>query len=205
MPSSNFEQIPVILNILLRLRPRSILDVGTGFGKYGFLAREYLEIWGEDKKDFGKFDIRIDGVEGFEDYITPCHRYIYDNIYLEDILAFAKKQDFKYDVVLMIDVLEHIEKKDGRVLLKTLTEKNRNLVIATPSKFYEQEASFSNPLEIHRSFWTREELSQFGDSIHIPFGSSIIMVVGKDIELLKKYRLKRMLYMILPGFFRKFI
>ncbi len=205
MPSSYFEQIPIIIDILLRLRPSSILDLGVGFGKYGFLAREYLEVWGENKKVFGKFQLRIDGVEGFKDYITPCHNYIYDNIYIEDIVNFSKKQTASYDVVLMIDVLEHINKNDGISLIQNLTQKNRNVIIATPSKFHKQGASFSNPLEIHRSYWHKRELSTFGKTIHIPFKNSTIVVIGRDVDLLKKYRLKRLLYEILPGFFQRFI
>ncbi len=43
MPTSHLYQISDILEIISLIRPRSVLDVGVGFGKYGLLAREYLE------------------------------------------------------------------------------------------------------------------------------------------------------------------
>ena len=33
------------MDINIALKPFSILDIGSGFGKYGVLCREYLELW----------------------------------------------------------------------------------------------------------------------------------------------------------------
>ena len=41
MASSFVSQIPVVVYLLQRLAPTSMLDIGKGFGKYGFLAHEY--------------------------------------------------------------------------------------------------------------------------------------------------------------------
>lgn len=43
MPTSHPNQINEIIQIAELLRPASVLDVGVGYGKYGFLLREYLE------------------------------------------------------------------------------------------------------------------------------------------------------------------
>ena len=55
MPTSNHGAISLVLEVLVRLRPQSILDVGTGRGKYGVLCREYFP------------DARIVGIEGWQD------------------------------------------------------------------------------------------------------------------------------------------
>jgi hypothetical protein len=44
MPSSRPTTIPVVIHLLRQIRPRSILDVGIGFGKWGHLFREYTDI-----------------------------------------------------------------------------------------------------------------------------------------------------------------
>ncbi len=201
MPSSYPSQIPLIIDILIRLDPSSILDIGTGFGKYGFLAREYLEVWGENN-DYGKFNRRIDGVEPFQKYITPCHRYIYNRIFTKSALEFAKEQSFSYDLVLLIDVIEHLDKDEGMQLLKLLVKNNKNLLITTPKKFYPQGAVYKNPYEIHRSFWSKKALLQFGKGIDIPCSVSYIVLLGEDYAKLKRYRLKRKILNILPGFFQ---
>jgi len=63
LPTGFYHQIPLIIEIVRTLSPRSILDVGVGFGKYGFLLREYMELWDESTKAYGVWNIKIDGVE----------------------------------------------------------------------------------------------------------------------------------------------
>jgi len=45
MPTSHPFQLDDIVQLIIETAPLSILDIGVGFGKYGLLAREYLEIW----------------------------------------------------------------------------------------------------------------------------------------------------------------
>lgn len=204
MPSSYLEQIPIIIHVIRRLRPLSLLDIGVGFGKYGFLAREYLEIWGSNN-DYGHFSVRIDGVEPFKSYITPCHSFIYDNIYNVDALTFVKKQTTEYDLVLLIDVLEHLEKEKGKVLISSLLENNRNVLISTPKVFHKQDAVYQNPYEVHRSLWKEKELLRFGNGIIIPFKWSFIVLLGKDWTMFRRYRLKRQILRLLPEFIQDFL
>ena len=82
MPSSNPDQINEIMSLVLGLRPESVLDIGIGFGKYGFLCREYLEICYGSKK-YNDWQKRIDGIEAFEEYITPLQRQIYNKPFFE--------------------------------------------------------------------------------------------------------------------------
>ena len=45
MPVSSIDKIPAVMSIFKYDRVvKSVLDVGSGFGKYGFLTREYLDI-----------------------------------------------------------------------------------------------------------------------------------------------------------------
>ncbi len=65
MPTSNPYQINEILEAINITRPRSILDIRVGFGKYGVLAREYLELY-DGREKYGDWKRRIDGIEAFE-------------------------------------------------------------------------------------------------------------------------------------------
>ena len=109
------------MDLIISVKPFSVLDVGSGFGKYGVLCREYLELW--DGREEYKFLRRIDGVEVFENYITPLHKYIYNNIYTENIINLVNNLDYSYDLVLLIDVLEHFSKEEGLLLLNKLFKK----------------------------------------------------------------------------------
>ncbi len=50
-----------------------------------------------------------------------------DNIYNQDILVVADKFDFHFDLVLVIDVLEHFNKSYGELLLQKMLEKNKGI------------------------------------------------------------------------------
>lgn len=60
MPTSHFYQLDQLTELIFILNPKSILDIGVGFGKYGFLAREYLNLNRDD--NYKNFKRRIDGI-----------------------------------------------------------------------------------------------------------------------------------------------
>lgn len=53
MPSSNFGHLMDILSTISLIRPNSILEVGVGFGKYGFLTRELLDLKEGKNRGYG--------------------------------------------------------------------------------------------------------------------------------------------------------
>ena len=107
--------------MIIALKPLKVLDVGTGFGKYGALCREYLDLW--DGRQKYEFATQIDGVEVFKEYITPLHHFVYNNIYNDNIIAVIRKLEMGYDLVLLLDVLEHFDKEEGKFLLDKLVVK----------------------------------------------------------------------------------
>ena len=170
------------MDIVIALKPFSVLDIGSGFGKYGVLCREYLELW-DGRREY-KFLRRIDGVEVFENYITPLHKFIYNNIYTENITELIKKIDYKYDLVLLIDVLEHFTKEEGTWLLNTLLSKNKGIIIGTPKNPSNQKDTFDNVFETHKSIWKKDELTSFGKYYLIPDNISFIIYITKDKQIL---------------------
>jgi hypothetical protein len=149
------------MDCIVTLNPQSVLDVGVGFGKYGVLCREYLDLW-DGREEYSQFLRRIDGVEVFADYITPLHKYVYDKVYTQDILLAADNLDFRYDLVLLIDVLEHLKKSDGELLLRKMSIRHRGVLISTPKKVSSQKNAFNNSYETHRSQWTKGDIAYLG-------------------------------------------
>ena len=43
MPTSQFRQLNEIVEAIVFSKPRSVLDIGVGYAKYGVLTREYLD------------------------------------------------------------------------------------------------------------------------------------------------------------------
>ena len=166
MPSSRVNHVPAIISLIRQLQPSSILDVGVGFGKWGHLFREYTDIVAaeHDPNRYQRehWQVRIDGIEGHAPYITPMHRYLYNEIHLGDMREVIHKLG-RYDVIFIGDVIEHLEKADGEAFLKACLEHASKAVIAsTPGSYVEQDGVCGNPLEVHRSFWTAADFARLG-------------------------------------------
>ena len=138
MPTSEYRQIPYVLDVIARERPRTVLDVGAGYGKYGFLAREF----GESE--------RVDAID-----VTEPRFKAYDHVWLGDLRQIDRLLPAdapRYDLALFIDVIEHLEKPEAYALLDRLVGRARKVLITTPWGFRPQEIP-GMPFETHRSGW----------------------------------------------------
>ncbi|HEY3215263.1 MAG TPA: class I SAM-dependent methyltransferase [Candidatus Eisenbacteria bacterium] len=138
MPTSEHWQIPHVLDVIASERPDTLLDVGAGYGKYGCLAREYAN------------PTRVDGV----DAVLPRFP-VYDHFTLVDLRELdggLPLEAPRYDLALLVDVIEHLEKEEGHRLLAVLLRRARRVLVATPWGFRAQEVTGS-PFETHRSGW----------------------------------------------------
>lgn len=193
MGTSNWQNISYNINVIRKLDPNSILDIGVGFGRWGILFREFLEIW-DDSNYEGNWKRRIDGVEIYKDYIKDYHRYFYTNIFIDDALHFLKTTDNKYDLINFGDVIEHFEKKDGEQLIKLALQKAKYVLINIPiGKHWSQETVHGNPYEVHKSIWYNNDFTKYKNNIIKSFRDleqrdfSVILLSNSRIRFTKKY------------------
>jgi len=158
MPTSNFQKFALIAGFFQRdvddLKVKSVLDVGVGFGKTGFACREWLDVRRRQNYKKEDWEVKIDGVEIWEKYITPVHDYIYNNVHIGDIYNIADTLDH-YDVIFMLDVIEHMEKRRGVEILRKLYDRtNMALMLSFPEGTPPGKApAWENPYEAHLSTW----------------------------------------------------
>ncbi len=69
-----------------------------------------------------------------------------------------------FDVVLIADVIEHLEHSDARALTTEALEHADMLIISTPKDFYPQQESSGNVLQIHRCLFDARD---FPPGIHL--------------------------------------
>jgi hypothetical protein len=170
MPSSRCNHIPIVLGIVRQLAPRSILDVGVGFGKWGHLFREYTDIAAAEADPAryarANWRVRIDGIEGHAPYLTPMHEYLYDALHVGDMRAKIHEVG-EYDLIFLGDVIEHVEMSDGVALLRAcLAHARQAVVVTTPGRDTPQDAVCANELEAHRSVWTPADFRALGRCVH---------------------------------------
>lgn len=185
MPFSQSSQLSTIVGFAERLAPSSVLDVGTGMGQYGFLLRNSLEgvhlfdVQGRvgRQRPRDEWRVVIDGIEGFEGYLTPVHAYAYSKMTIGDALSvLADVPSGSYDLVLAIDILEHFDEAAGRrFAAECIRAARRAALVSTPKEFHEQVVE-ANPFEDHRSVWSRGQLEEMGFATILPNEESWIGV-----------------------------
>ena len=128
---------PVILKYILDniSKDSKILDIGFGSGIYGKLLRSFLYQ-------------NIDGLDVYGENIELMGLdKIYDNIYITNILEF----DFEhYDLIILGDVLEHIDLKNAKKLISDFIEMDKcdHMIVSIPYE-YEQDEAYGNKHEKH--------------------------------------------------------
>ena len=174
MPSSSHLGLSLALEHVVRLRPRRVLDVGVGFGKWGFLLREALDfMWGREDRE--QWTVQIDGIDAHR-YDSPLLDWVYDDLRIADARDVIDELG-GYDVVVIGDAIEHFEKDEGVALLDALLQQNRNVVLTTPVEFFEQRRE-DNPYEEHRSHWTVNDFGRWVFDYDVAGGFQIVVALA---------------------------
>ena len=184
MPSSHPLQLNEIIDLVILTDPQKLLDIGVGFGKFGFLSREYLEMWNSGN-DYLHWTRQIDGIEAFEAYLTPMHDQVYDKIFHGDALNILPAMTERYDLILLIDVLEHFTFEEGLNVLEQCRRCGRNIVISVPKLMSPQGEVYGNPYETHKYNWNTNDFSFIRDKFFLSNEKSTICYIGEDWERIK--------------------
>jgi hypothetical protein len=164
-----------------------MLDVGKGFGKYGFLAHEYCGIDNKRRPNplrtmCEQSRITIDAVESNPDYLWPHIKQIYHEVYsgrIEDLIDLLPQ----YDLVLMIDIIEHLDKRNGTQIVRAFLDKQSILVISTPKTFFQQRLYESDD-ENHLSYWAPKDFTKIGWMDYQVVGPSrVFLLSNRPVEM----------------------
>lgn len=141
MMTSFLNNIPVIVQAAVSIKPKKILDIGAGFGKFGLLIREaLLSLQAEAGSMYPVAEFQIDACES-SPYFNQQKAFgsIYDIAYPQDVREIATPLSLAgYDLYLLIDVIEHWPKEDFFTFLKNKNP-NTKILVSTPKEvvFYD--------------------------------------------------------------------
>lgn len=133
---------------------RSVLDLGCGH------SSPLRKI----KKNF--FSV---GVDLFRPSLAKSQKekihdeYHQDNV--RDIDRLFRKKSF--DAVIALDLIEHLSKKEGLMLLKKMEDiARKKIILLTPNDFTNQAPLENNPHQIHQSGWTTRDFKKKGFRVY---------------------------------------
>lgn len=98
------------------------------------------------------------GVEAFTPYLEESERRKIHTRYLNQRIEEVNFPPKSFDAVIMIEVLEHLSKKEGLKLLKKVEKwAKKKVVVTTPNGYFPVEEVDGNILERHLSGWTVQD------------------------------------------------
>ena len=156
---------------------RSCLDIGCGRGAFESIRSLYSV----------GCDIYRPGL------LKAREKKYYDNLVNCDArdLPFKPKS---FDVVICVEVIEHLDKTEGMELLKRMEEiACRQIIITTPWGYYPLEERQDNPHLNHLSGWLPQEFQEMGYRVR-PFYYPRYPMGSRLRQALARYLLTPLLY-----------
>jgi len=101
------------------------------------------------------------GLDVFRPYLKKCHELgVYDDL----ILCDARSLPFRpmsFEIVLCIEVLEHMERREGERLLRAMETVARDQVILSTPIGKQNPSYDANPYQEHKYVWKPVQLREF--------------------------------------------
>lgn len=154
MPFGSHSIYAQVIHEIAARQPKSVLDLGIGYGINGAGVRNWLDY------GYEPYDTYLVGVEAFPKYRSPlwdCYNTVHETT-IHDYLAIEPVELF--DCIVMTDVLEHFTKEEGVDLLSKLQNRltpDGFLLVSTPAIWIEQGTVHGNVYETHKSLWNRRD------------------------------------------------
>lgn len=141
-------------------RPGTVLEVGPGAGMWSKLLRPvHRGHW--------------TAVEVFAPYVDRFGlNDLYDEVIVQDVRETPAAM-FAVDLVIMGDVIEHLERGDGLLVLAKARKHARRILLATPIIPYPQGPSEGNEHEAHLDSWSQAEMDAELPGAEAVYGTQI--------------------------------
>jgi len=150
MPYSDQRLDKRVISIVKSVKPKTVLDVGPGAGKYSKLIK------GVDPS------ISIEAVEIDRQYVKDFKlRELYDKIHITSIQQFIETQhDNSYDLIIFGDVIEHLKKSEGVDVLNFFVYRSKHIIVQWPHG-YVQNTWEGHVHENHIAVWGKSDFANF--------------------------------------------
>ena len=187
MSTGALKAIELTVNLIFKLGPESFLDIGVGNGQWGFLFREYTDLWaGRTLK--AQWKSQVDGIEIFAPIVQEHQRAMYKRIFVGNAFTLIDELH-SYDFVWAFDLLAAFEKQKGLEMLKKMKEKTGMLLAVwqTLNEKVPIKSPGNNPYEAKVSSWALRDFADAGFNYYkiyeAPDGNKELLVLYTEEDL----------------------
>ncbi len=152
-----------------------------------------------------KYNIKSTGIELHKPYLEKAQKNnTHDDFFHGTLQEFVKKNpDARFDAVIMIDVVEHLEKEEGAKLIQIAEGLSlKKTIINSPNGFVAQKALDGNPFQAHLSGWDLKDMKGMGYKSRGLAGLKCLRMevesetMGNDLTASIKYKPKKLFFCI---------
>lgn len=102
------------------------------------------------------------GVEPYLPYLNKSKNKKIHNKYLNKKIEDLSFPNKTFDAIILIDVIEHMDKKSGEILLNKMGRwAKKKIIITTPNGYFSMGAVDGNSYQAHLSGWSVEDFAKF--------------------------------------------
>lgn len=170
---SSFEKFHFQKKLMQEVAPysKTLLDLGCG-------RNSPIKFFSNKLKYSLGVDSHLASVEDSKKY------KIHTEYVVSGILGACRNiADNSFDCAIALDVIEHLEKKDGEKLLNEMERiAKKRVIIFTPNEFLKQNVFDNNQAQKHLSGWSAREMKRMGFKI---YGMSGLKTLRKELGEIK--------------------
>lgn len=136
---------PYAEELINKLKPKTVIDVGAGAGIYAEITRRASP------------EAYITAIEAWYPYIEQFDlKNKYDEVINMDV---RQVQSFNVDLVIFGDVIEHMSKSEAQDLWARVAKDAKYAIISIPIVHWHQDAINGNPYEVHiEEDWSADDV-----------------------------------------------
>ena len=181
------QSVELVVALILKLKPESFLDIGIGSGKWGFLFREYTDIW-HGRTLTCQWKSQIDGIEIFSPIVQDYQRAMYSRVFVGNAYTLVDELH-SYDFIWAFDLLSAFEKQKGFEMIRKSREKTGILMAVwqTLDEKNPLKSISNNPFDAKVSSWSLDDFRQaafrYYKTFDNPDGSQELLALYTEEEL----------------------
>ena len=103
------------------------------------------------------------GVDSYKPYLNISKKSKIHNKYLKANISKINFPANSFDAVILIEVIEHLTKQEGKAILdKANIWARKKIILSTPNGYFPMTNYDRNPKQNHLSGWSRQQLTKLG-------------------------------------------